>query len=272
MGLGDLLHDRQPEPGAGHPARGRASGRSGRTRTAGPRRRCRGRGRAPMTSPSCTATSTCPPGGLHLAALSSRFATARSIVDGTPWTSDSSRSVSNSTLGPVAPRALDRVGREQVEPHVLGGSTRRVAGLARELDQLGDQRGHLVELLDHVASSCSRSSGASSFARARTSMFVRRLVSGVRSSCEASATSCRCARLELLERREHRVEARREPAELVVAGRGRLDPLREVARLGDVLASSRSAAAPARARRARRAGRARRRRRSRRPRSGSGRA
>ena len=27
-------------------------------------------------------------------------------------------------------------------------------------------------------------------------MFVRRLVSGVRSSCEASATSCRCARLD----------------------------------------------------------------------------
>ena len=38
-----------------------------------------------------------------------------------------------------------------------------------------------------------------------------------------------------LERGEHRVEARREPAELVVAGRGRLDPLREVTRLGDGL-------------------------------------
>ena len=39
-----------------------------------------------------------------------------------------------------------------------------------------------------------RSSGSSSTSSSRTSMFVRRLVTGVRSSCEASATSWRWAR------------------------------------------------------------------------------
>ncbi len=45
-------------------------------------------------------------------------------------------------------------------------------------------------------SSRSRSPGGSSRSLASTSMFVRRLVSGVRSSCDASATSCRCARVD----------------------------------------------------------------------------
>ena len=49
-------------------------------------------------------------------------------------------------------------------------------------------------------------------------MFVRRLVSGVRSSCDASATSWRWARVDSSSAREHRVELAREPAELVLAG------------------------------------------------------
>ena len=42
----------------------------------------------------------------------------------------------------------------------------------------------------------SRSPGGSVRSLASTSMFVRRLVSGVLSSCDASATSCRCARVD----------------------------------------------------------------------------
>ena len=63
-------------------------------------------------------------------------------------------------------------------------------------------------------------------------MFVRRLVSGVRSSCDASDTSCRCAPVDSSSAAEHRVEAG-EPAELVLAARH--DALREVAGLGDPL-------------------------------------
>ena len=84
-------------PGARSPARGpsracrapRSRGRSGRRRAAGPRRRCRARGRARSLTVA-ERTSTSPSGGLHFAALSSRFATARSIVAGTPPTIASS--------------------------------------------------------------------------------------------------------------------------------------------------------------------------------------
>ena len=71
-------------------------------------------------------------------------------------------------------------------------------------------------------------------------MFVRRLVTGVRSSCEASATSWRCARTdssssarEPCEPLEHVVEARRQLPDLVVG----VDPqaMREVVGLADLL-------------------------------------
>ena len=57
-------------------------------------------------------------------------------------------------------------------------------------------------------------------------MFMRRLVTGVRSSCEASATSWRCActeassaLIESSQRVEHRVEAARQAPDLVLAAR-----------------------------------------------------
>ena len=49
----------------------------------------------------------------------------------------------------VPPRALDRLGDERVEPHVVGLVGRPVA--ARQLDQVGDQRRELLGLVDDVA-------------------------------------------------------------------------------------------------------------------------
>ena len=49
-------------------------------------------------------------------------------------------------------------------------------------------------------------------------MLVRRLVSGVRSSCPASATSCRCRSLRRVQGEQHLVERRGQPGQLVVAG------------------------------------------------------
>ena len=92
----------------------------------------------------------------------------------------------------MPPRALDRLGDQQVEAHVLDAGVRLVS--AREVDEVGDQHGQLVELRDHVAQQPLAVLGREHAATASTSMFVRRLVSGVRSSCEASATSWRCAR------------------------------------------------------------------------------
>src|SRR3954453_21150371 len=104
-----------------------------------------------VTSPAWTVTTTIPPGGLHLAALSSRLPMARSSEAGTPTTGDSSMSVTNRTAGRLrCPRATAAAGglRDEVEPHFL--RLRRVLLPARELDQLIDERGHLAELLDDI--------------------------------------------------------------------------------------------------------------------------
>ena len=98
----------------------------------------------------------------------------------------------------------------------------------------GDQRRHLAELLDHVAEQPLRAPAAEASARpASTSMFVRRLVSGVRSSCEASATSWRWARLDSSSAASIVLKLAASRRELVVAAG--LDPLREVAGLGHAL-------------------------------------
>ena len=68
---------------------------------------------------------------------------------------------------------------------------------------------------------------------------MRTAVSGVRSSCDASATSRRCAPTDSLECLEHLVEPRRQAAELVVAAH--LDALGQVARRGDALGGGRQA-------------------------------
>ena len=71
-------------------------------------------------------------------------------------------------------------------------------------------------------------------------MFVRRLVSGVRNSCDASETSRRCASDRLLERGEHRVEGNGEAPELVLAVR--VHAAAQVLRRGDVLGGLRQPA------------------------------
>src|SRR5207245_4712700 len=48
----------------------------------------------------------------------------------------------------IAPRALDSVGRDEVESNVLGICLLLCA--AGELDQLGDQRRHLAQLIDDI--------------------------------------------------------------------------------------------------------------------------
>ena len=84
-------------------------------------------------------------------------------------------------------------------------------------------------------------------------MFVRRLVSGVRSSCDASATSCRCALLATPRAPPSIVlKLVAEAAELVAARPPRCGGV-EVARRGDLLGGVGQPRAPARARRARRA-------------------
>ena len=178
-------------------------------------RRPRPRRRAGSTWPRCRAGCRSP-------------APARPGRRGRPTRS---RSVLNVTLG--------RCRRVRSTASAATRSRRTSSGSAGSASPRASSISSAISAV--ISPICSTTSSSSCRARPRrargrssgTSKFVRRLVSGVRSSCEASATSCRCASLDSLERAEHRVEAAREPAELVLAVR--LDPLGKVARLRDPL-------------------------------------
>ena len=146
-----------------------------------------------VSSPSCRRTSTTPPGGLHFAALSSRFATARSSRAGTPCTSAGSSWVSNVTAG-ACRRARSTAAATRRSSRT--SSTAGALGLlvAGELDEVADERAQLLQLRDEVRAQAVAVAGVRRAAPGSTSRFVRSEVSGVRSSCEASATSWRWAR------------------------------------------------------------------------------
>ena len=144
-------------------------------------------------------------------------------------------------LGPVAASPLDRVGDEQVEPNVLGLDGHLLG--ACELDELRDERRHLAELLDDVREQArpilrrqhaiaGEDLDVRAHARERRSELVRRV---------GDELPLRTSRL--LERAEHPVEARREPAQLVVSGD--LDALGEILRLAHALDRLRELAGPA---------------------------
>ena len=154
-------------------ARARGRGRAARRRARSPRP-CR---RAGSTWPRCRAG--CRPRGR-----------AR---PGAPRPPSARASVSKSTLGRSRRRARPQPRPRALEAHVLrlaprarsprASSTRSPTSVVISLE-LADDVGEQPLAL---ACGSGRSVGAS------TSMFVRRLVSGVRSSCDASATSWRCA-------------------------------------------------------------------------------
>ena len=107
--------------------------------------------------------------------------------------SSSARSV---TCGAWRCGALDRGRHELVEPQRLGRLAGRLA-VAGELDEVADQLVELLELRDEVApQALAVGRPAARGASPSTSRLVRSDVSGVRSSCDASATSWRCARWE----------------------------------------------------------------------------
>ena len=127
--------------------------------------------------------------------------------------------------------ALDCVRGDEIETNVLGLGGPLIA--ARELDELGDEHGHLLELLGDVAQQALALSGrqllvprehldVGAQARQRRAQLVR----GV-----GDELSLRLRRR--LERREHRVEGRGEARELVAPVL--LDSPREVARLRHLL-------------------------------------
>ena len=180
-------------------------GRSARRRAAGRPRRCPGRGRARSARRRRACTSTGAPGGLHLAALSSRFAIARSRLAGMPTT------VVGVELGFDRHVGWFRVARR------IASSVSRSSRTSSSAGCCSSPRASSVSsaIRSVISPSCATTSCEQLRALVRrkvaalhasTSMFVRRLVSGVRSSCEASWTSCRCAAARSSSDCEHRVE------------------------------------------------------------------
>ena len=136
------------------------------------------------------------------------------------------------TSGRFRRGALDDVRDEQVESHVL-----RLDDLllgAGELDELRDERRHLTQLLDDVRRGAAVDPPVGSVrSPASTSMFVRTLVSGVRSSCDASATSWRCARVDSSSAAS--IVLKLAASRLSSSLPGDVDPLGEILRLAHAL-------------------------------------
>ena len=146
-------------------------------------------------------------------------------------TSDGSSSVRNETVGRAPRRPVDRRLHDLVEPELA----RRDVGLlaARELDELADERRHRLELVLDVGEQLRALARSSAPGSASSPMFARRVAIGVRSSCEASATSCRCVRSDasrLASSSSSRVESRLISSRPAPAG-----PLAQIAGLDDPL-------------------------------------
>ena len=193
--LGDLAHDRQPEARAVLPARRARRGRSGRRRARARPRARPGRGRAPRARRRAAPTSTTPPGGRAPRRCRAGCRPRAPSRSGTPSTTHGSSSAPKRTRGGVPARARHRLARRarRARTSSTGGSPLVAAG---ELDQVADEPAELLGLLDHVAQRAARRSPSVELAAGQQDLDVgAQAVTGVRSSCEASATSRRCARL-----------------------------------------------------------------------------
>ena len=206
----------------------------------GPRSRTR-------SSPSLSSTSTRPSDGLHLTAFSSRFADcplepARDAVDGRRLEAR----VEPDPVGASA-RPVDRRRDHLLQLHPLG---LHVLG-SREVEQVAEQLGQLLRLAADLREDPRalvlgqrRSPLEDLDVRPQAGQRRAKLVRGV---CD----QLRLRAQRVVERAEHRVEAVRQPAELILARR--FDPLAEVACCGDVLRGLGQAGGPARRPCARRA-------------------
>ena len=161
--------------------------------------------------------------------------------------------------GRVAARPLDRLGDEHVQAHVL--ALIEALGLARELDQVVDERGELLELVDEIRGEARAVAGRQLVGsleqldvRAQARHRRAQLVRGVGDQPSLHARGLVELVHGLLEDREQRVEARREAAELVASIL--VDALAQIEGLARHGARSRSGGAPARASCARRTSRA----------------
>ena len=233
VGLGYLAHDREPETGSRACRAPSARGRSGRRRTEDrpPRSPARGRERAPRRRARPPRPRR--PAGLHFAALSRRLPIARSIVAG--------HAVHGRLL--ERRRRSDRPGWLRRARSTASAATRSRRTSSGSVGRAAPCRASSISsaISEVISPSCSTTSESSRLALLRR----QRTVAGQHLDVRAEARQRRAQLVRrvghelplragrILERREHRVEARREPAELVPAAD--VDPLGQVAGLGHPL-------------------------------------
>ncbi len=233
--LGDLAHDRQPEAGARPPARAPARGRSGRRRAA--------RSSGAMPGP-WSRTDSSPSRSPHVDRRRPAGSTWPRCRAGSPPRGPAARARRPRASGRArsAKRVARRVARARARPpprRARRGAPPRArapgsSSRARST-RSDDQRGQLARAgrRRRRAASRGRARRARRPRRSSTSRLVRSEVSGVRSSCDASATSRRCARWECSSASSIVLKLARQARELVVAAG--LDAARQVARARDVL-------------------------------------
>ena len=222
VGLGDLPDDRQPEPRAGQPARARARDRSGRTRAEDPPRRSPDRGRAPRARPCAHAHLDRPAGRARMAPLAGVVEQVRdrAVKPRRRGAHEAGLGVEDeaAVVGRAAAHARSR--RRRPDP---GARPRPRPSRRRSLRDRPDrhQHGQLAQLRPARRRAPARAHALGSRIADRERVEVglhagqrrAQLVRGV--GDELALGQARA-----LERREHRVEAGRQPPELVLlAGR-----------------------------------------------------
>ena len=145
-----------------------------------------------VTSPALTETSTGFPGGLHLTALSSRLPTARATRAREPLTRHASALRANCVAGAWRRARCTASCTSSSRRRSSGGSTARSPGRARST-RSPTRIVRSSSWPRTEARTWARSPGSMPRARSSSSTLARIEVSGVRSSCEASATSWRWA-------------------------------------------------------------------------------
>ena len=203
VALDDRSDDRQPEPGSRALQGVGARARSARTGA----RDCAGSGPVPSSrtvssawpSADVSATVTCPPSGPWTSAFSIRFSSTRRSASARP--ADAYR------LDPLEPHAARRHRRGRGRPPRPARQARRRSARARRRRPArarADRRPAGPAERRRARRSASTSSSAPW--RAAYSTLPSSVVTGVRSSCEASARNRRSLARELLERGEHPIE------------------------------------------------------------------
>lgn len=149
-----------------------------------------------MSTPSASRTSIVPPPGLNFTALSRMLTTARSSEDGSARTYHGSTSAVIVSSGPRSRARRSAASTMSCQARIrVRSECWPVSGRESSWRSPMSAASSVIWAFTEASSALRSAAGSGrpvSSLRERSSMFVRSEVSGVRSSCPASAMSCCC--------------------------------------------------------------------------------